>query len=72
MPAVMNLWSGWFAGTPVKKICLQRTFDRFVTVETLGVEGMATVHKARDTQLERFVGLKLLHNDLSSEADHDV
>jgi serine/threonine protein kinase len=30
------------------------------------------VYKARDTQLERFVALKLLHKDLSSEADHNV
>jgi serine/threonine protein kinase len=30
------------------------------------------VYKARDTQLERFVALKLLHKDLSSEADHDA
>jgi serine/threonine protein kinase len=33
---------------------------------------MGTVYKARDTQLERFVALKLLHKDLSSEADHDA
>jgi serine/threonine protein kinase len=33
---------------------------------------MGTVYKARDTQLERFVALKLLHKNLSSEADHDV
>jgi serine/threonine protein kinase len=55
-----------------QKNLLQRTFDHFVPVQTLGAGGMGTVYKARDTQLERFVALKLLRKDLSSEADHDA
>ncbi len=53
-----------------KKVRVERTFDHFVLVETLGVGGMGTVYKARDTQLDRFVALKLLRRDLGGEEDH--
>jgi serine/threonine protein kinase len=33
---------------------------------------MGTVYKARDTHLERYVALKLLHRDLRSEPDHSA
>ena len=44
-------------------------FDHFLIVETVGVGGMGTVYKARDTLLDRFVALKLLRKDLGGGID---
>ena len=46
-----------------EKFRVERAFDHFVLVETLGVGGMGSVYKARDTALDRFVALKLLRRD---------
>jgi eukaryotic-like serine/threonine-protein kinase len=53
-----------------EKVRVDRTFDNFVLLETLGVGGMGTVYKARDTLLDRLVALKLLRKDLGEEIDY--
>jgi tRNA A-37 threonylcarbamoyl transferase component Bud32/predicted RNA-binding Zn-ribbon protein involved in translation (DUF1610 family) len=53
-----------------EKVRVERAFNNFVLIETLGIGGMGTVYKARDTQLERLVALKLLRKDLGDEADY--
>src|SRR6266403_3247175 len=52
-----------------EKTRVARTFDHFVLLETLGVGGMGTVYKARDTLLDRFVALNLLRKDLEGGLD---
>jgi predicted RNA-binding Zn-ribbon protein involved in translation (DUF1610 family) len=53
-----------------EKVRVERSFNNFEIVETLGIGGMGTVYKARDTLLDRFVALKLLRDDLGVEIDH--
>jgi hypothetical protein len=53
-----------------EKIRVERSFNNFELVETLGIGGMGTVYKARDTLLDRFVALKLLRKDLGEEIDY--
>src|SRR5437870_253469 len=52
-----------------EKVRAERMFDNFLIVETVGVGGMGTVYKARDTLLDRFVALKLLRKDLGGGID---
>src|SRR5213082_791129 len=53
-----------------EKMRVERTFNHFVLLDTLGLGGMGTVYKARDTLLDRLVALKLLRKDLVGDNDH--
>src|SRR2546423_15313135 len=50
-----------------EKFRVERAFDNFALLETLGVGGMGSVYKARTSRLNRFVALKLLRPELSAD-----
>src|SRR5919107_1793658 len=50
-----------------EKFRVERAFDNFALLETLGVGGMGSVYKARDMRLDRLVALKLLRPELSAD-----
>src|SRR5262249_11367605 len=47
-----------------------RTLAHFELIEPIGVGGMAAVLRARDTQLDRFVALKILPPEMAGDAEN--
>ena len=52
-----------------EKLRVDRSFNNFLLLETLGTGGMGTVYKARDTHLDRLVALKLLRAEPGTATD---
>jgi len=46
--------------------------NRYQIIEPLGTGGMAQVYRARDLMLERFVAIKVLRSDYSSDPDFQI
>lgn len=46
--------------------------DRYEILEVIGVGGMAVVYKAMDHRLNRFVAVKILKDDFSTDSSQSL
>ena len=58
-----------FAGGATSVWCAGRMLAHFELIEPIGAGGMAAVFRARDTQLERYVALKVLPSEMASDSE---
>ena len=56
-------------GSNVAELAVGQTLGQYVIVDVLGRGGMATVYKARQSNPDRFVALKILSSELADEPE---